>query len=239
MSNRNYNDYNNFRDFQAERSSSLINIDPELHSPRSGNLFKQLTRRFKLNKIDLTFLSLLGLASIYLIFTQPVMVCVLLSSSLFFYCLSLIVKSIPMLNRMIGIRIRFWHIASVIMALVCVLSLFNQPAQAIFMSGLESYLRGIVQTSNTNGGTTNSIDPASIGLIFNAIRGVFLLLVGVAALFAYNQAQQGNDWRPIATQIGLALGIILTVDVITFLFVGNTTGQSNAILPILRSFGIA
>ncbi|MGF1676601.1 MAG: hypothetical protein ACFCUV_23425, partial [Rivularia sp. (in: cyanobacteria)] len=73
---------------------------------------------------------------------------------------------------------------------------------------------------------TSSIDPEAITLVFNAIRGVFLLLVGVAALFAYNQAQQGNDWRPIATQAGLAIGIILTIDVITFLFIGDGTGTT-------------
>ena len=74
------------------------------------------------------------------------------------------------------------------------------PAQAIFLSGLEQFLADIAEQSSTGG--TSSIDPEAITLVFNAIRGVFLLLVGVAALFAYNQAQQGNDWRPIATQAG-------------------------------------
>jgi hypothetical protein len=41
-------------------------------------------------------------------------------------------------------------------------------------------------------------------------------LVGVAALFAYNQAQQGNDWRVIATQAGLAIGIILVIDLSSY-----------------------
>jgi hypothetical protein len=57
-----------------------------------------------------------------------------------------------------------------------------------------------------------------ITAIFNAIRAIFLILVAVAALFAYNQAQQGNDWRPIATQVGMAFGIVISIDVITRLF---------------------
>lgn len=119
------------------------------------------------------------------------------------------------------------------MALVCVLSIMNQPANAIFLSGLETFLKTIATDSG------GSVSEEAIELVFNAIRGVFLLLVGVATLFAYNQAQQGNDWRPIATQAGLAVGIILVIDVITFLFVGSGTGTPGAMIPVLRSIGIA
>lgn len=56
-----------------------------------------------------------------------------------------------------------------------------------------------------------------------------LLLVAAASLFAYNQAQQGNDWRPIVTQVGLAFSIVIAIDVITFIFVGNGTGTTSAI----------
>ncbi len=68
-----------------------------------------------------------------------------------------------------------------------------------------------------------SIDDSVITLIFNLIRGVFLLLVAAASLFAYNQAQQGNDWRPIIVQIGLAFGIVIAIDIVTFLFIGTGT----------------
>ncbi|NJL40475.1 MAG: hypothetical protein HC899_29840, partial [Leptolyngbyaceae cyanobacterium SM1_4_3] len=73
---------------------------------------------------------------------------------------------------------------------------------------------------------TNTLDANVVGLIFNLIRGVFLLLVAAAALFAYNQAQQGNDWRPIVTQVGLAFAIVIAIDVVTFIFVGNGTGTA-------------
>ena len=49
------------------------------------------------------------------------------------------------------------------------------------------------------------------------------MLVASASLFAYNQAQQGNDWRPIVTQVGLAFAIVIAIDVITFIFIGNGT----------------
>jgi hypothetical protein len=67
------------------------------------------------------------------------------------------------------------------------------------------------------------LDANVVGLTFNLIRGAFLLLVASASLFAYNQAQQGNDWRPIVTQVGLAFAIVIAIDVITFIFIGNGT----------------
>ncbi|WP_245912132.1 hypothetical protein [Brunnivagina elsteri] len=169
------------------------------------------------NAVILSFLSL-----IYVAIKEPLVVGIILSISLFFYCLNRLIAFIPYLNYFVKVKIRFWHIAGLIIGLTATLTIFEMPAQAIFLSGLEQFLTDIAQQSSTGG--TSSIDPQAITLVFNAIRGVFLLLVGVAALFAYNQAQQGNDWRPIATQAGLAIGIILTIDVITFLFIGNGTG---------------
>lgn len=174
---------------------------------------------------DINAVLSLGLGFIYAALREPLIIGIILSLSLFFYCLNRLIRLIPYLNYFVKIKIRFWHISGLIIALTATLTVFEMPAQAIFLSGLEQYLTNIAQQSSTGG--TSSIDPQAITLVFNAIRGVFLLLVGVAALFAYNQAQQGNDWRPIATQVGLAIGILLTIDVITFLFIGNGTGTTS------------
>ncbi len=90
------------------------------------------------------------------------------------------------------------------------------PAHAIFLSGMEEFITQLASDSASGG---EGISEDAIALVFNLIRAVFLLLVAAAALFAYNQAQQGNDWRPIATQVGLAFGIVLGLDVITAIFV--------------------
>jgi hypothetical protein len=164
----------------------------------------------------------LGFGLIYLTVKEPLLISIILSLSLFFYCLNRIISFIPIFGYFLKAKIRFWHIAGLIIALTATLTVFELPAQAIFLSGLEQFLTDIAEQSSSGG--TSSIDPEAITLVFNAIRGVFLLLVGVAALFAYNQAIHGNDWRPIATQAGLAIGIILTIDVITFLFIGDGTG---------------
>ena len=184
----------------------------------------RLFTNFLWTKADIRLSLVLGFGLIYLTVKEPLLISIILSISLFFYCLSRIIQLIPWLNKIVNNKIHFWHIAGLIIALTATLTVFELPAQAIFLSGLEEFLAGIAEESSTGGAST--ISPEAITLVFNAIRGVFLLLVGVAALFAYNQAQQGNDWRPIATQAGLAIGIILTIDVITFLFIGDGTGTA-------------
>ncbi|MBW4604343.1 MAG: hypothetical protein KME29_33440 [Calothrix sp. FI2-JRJ7] len=173
---------------------------------------------------DIGVTAALGLVVFYLAIKEPLLITVILLLGFLFYCLQKVITLTPFLNRLVGRKVRFWQVAGVIMGCAVTVSIYEMPAQAIFLSGLEQFLTDIAQQSSTGGAGGGAIDPQAIKLVFNAIRGVFLLLVGVAALFAYNQAQQGNDWRPIATQAGLAIGIILVIDVITFLFIGNGTG---------------
>jgi hypothetical protein len=222
---RDYYNYNHFLfSNKSKEDSAKISSDSNVYRSNSNALVATAVwRRFRWNA-DYTALCLLGLGLTYLAFREPLLVTVILSAGLFFYCLGKIISTVPILQRIVGVKIRFWHIASIIVAIAATLSIFELPAQAVFLSGLEQFLTQIVQQSSTGGAGGGAVSPEAIKLVFNAIRAIFLLLVGVAALFSYNQAQQGNDWRPIATQAGLAIGIVLTIDVITFLFIGNGTG---------------
>jgi hypothetical protein len=112
-------------------------------------------------------------------------------------------------------KLKFRQIGSIITTLLILFSIFQLPAHAVFLENLEEFVVTLAEGAGT-GVTADSIE-----LIFNLIRAIFLVLVAVAALFAYNQAQQGNDWRPIASQAAMAFGIIVALDVITFLFIGG------------------
>ena len=175
----------------------------------------------KINRADRITLIALALGLIYSTITEPLLVCFLGIGALAGMSLWRIIHSIPLLEYYLGGKVRFWHIAVAICTASAFGGLLAQPADAAFLSGLEALLKDITKEAAAAGGTSISDDV--ISLIFNMLRGIFLLLVAASALFAYNQAQQGNDWRPIATQIGLAFGIVLGLDVITFLFVGGAT----------------
>jgi len=127
--------------------------------------------------------------------------------------------SIPAIEKLLGLknRVKFWHVATGALAIAVVVNLAT-PAHAIFLSGLETFVTDLVtEAADQSGG--EGIDEGIVALIFNIFRLAFILLVIAASLFAYNQAQQGNDWRPIITQIALAIAIVIAIDVLTALFV--------------------
>jgi len=180
---------------------------------------------FKLTHVDglciLICLAVLG----YLAINQPVALAVFGCASLIFLGAWHIIRAIPIVERWVKGKVHFWHIVTAIITVTSFCSIFAQPAHAIFLSGLEQFFTELASQAQS-GGSGETVSPEVIKLIFNLIRGVFLLLVAAAALFAYNQAQQGNDWRPIVTQVGLAFAIVIAIDVVTFLFVGNGTGAA-------------
>lgn len=180
---------------------------------RQVSLRSRSSRR--LSRGDLTVIASCMGALIYFTFHDPLFVTVLGCISILFMGAWHVSRAIPLIERTLPIKIRFWHVAAVVLALTAVLSLDPAPAHAIFLTTLEQFF---INTFSTN--ANGSVDAASITLTFNLIRGVFLLLAAAAALFAYNQSQQGNDWRPIAGQVALAFGVVIGIDVITFLFVG-------------------
>ena len=192
-------------------------------------IFHKKVCKSNINRADLITVIALAIGLIYSTITEPLLVCFLGISTLAGMSLWRITQSIPILEYYLGGKVQFWHVVVAICSAAAFGDLLAQPADAAFLSGLEALLKSIAQQAAAAGGTPIGDDV--ISLIFNLLRGIFLLLVAAAALFAYNQAQQGNDWRPIATQIGLAFGIVLGLDVITFLFVGGGTATTTPTVP--------
>jgi hypothetical protein len=180
-------------------------------------------KNLKINRTDLILIFLSLAIGIYLLATKPIFVTILGCASILFLSMGYVIRTVPILEKYLGRKIRFWHIVSVIITITALLDTLATPAQAIFLSGLENFFVTLAQQSSQAGGGATTLDSNVVGLTFNLIRGAFLLLVASASLFAYNQAQQGNDWRPIVTQVGLAFAIVIAIDVITFIFIGNGT----------------
>lgn len=179
-------------------------------------------RRFSKVRVS-TFntLSLAGIGAglVYMVVRQPVFFSVFALSSVVYFTAWQMLQVLPVLDTWLGRKIKFQHVVMAISTTTLLASTI-QPAHALFLSGLETFFVDLAAQAQS-GGAGETLDESVIGLVFNLIRGVFLLLVAAAALFAYNQAQQGNDWRPIVTQVGLAFAIVIAIDVVTFIFIGN------------------
>ena len=197
----------------------------QLKMQPSRNSYSKFMKTTKSNRTDLLFILLCLAMGIYLLVTKPIFVTILGCASIVFLGIGYVMRTVPILEKYLGRKIRFWHIVATIITITALLDTFATPAHAIFLNGLENFFINLAQqSSQAGGGSTATLDANVVGLTFNLIRGSFLLLVAAASLFAYNQAQQGNDWRPIVTQVGLAFAIVIAIDVITFIFIGNGTG---------------
>ncbi|GFE69101.1 hypothetical protein [Chroococcus sp. FPU101] len=166
---------------------------------------------------DLPYVGLCSSILAYFTYTNPIFVAVLGCLCIVAMSLYNIVRAIPILEKTLSTRIRFWHVSVVILGLTIVLGQWEAPAGAVFLTGLEQLMKDLVANGSAGNG---AIEEESVTQIFILFRALFLLLIVGGALYAYNQSQQGNDWRPILTQIGIAFAVIISVDVITYIFAG-------------------
>jgi len=184
-----------------------------------------------LSAFDIGCLLILIGATFYLAHRDPLLFGVLGCMTVLLLGLWHISQAIPVVEKALHTHIHFWHVATAIITTSLLSSVLVAPAHALFLSGLEAFFVELANSSAV-GGAAENLSEDVIALVFNLIRGVFLLLVAAAALFAYNQAQQGNDWRPIVTQVGLAFAIVIAIDVVTYIFIGDGTTASTGITPI-------
>lgn len=176
---------------------------------------------------NLAFGALAAFVILYVGFRDPLLLCALSAAALIASSVWFVGHSIPALERQLRTRFKFWHVLTAIFAVGIFLDL-STPAHAVFLGGLETFVTNVVtDTAAASGG--EGIPEDVVHLVFNLFRIAFLLLVVAASLYAYNQAQQGNDWRPIVTQVSIAIAIVIAVDVLTALFYDE--GGAGAMLP--------
>ncbi len=177
---------------------------------------------FQLSYSDCVLVIVYLLMGIYFAVTDTYLVTILATVSAIFGSICYLL--VPSLEQYLGIQVKFRYVVIGIMTLTLLLAVIDVPAHAVFLARLEAYFKTLVAGAQSyNAGSGGTVDATAVSQVFNLIRGIFLLLVVGAAIFAYTQAQQGNDWRPIIYKIGMAFGLVIAVDIVTYIFVGSGT----------------
>ncbi|MDJ0903492.1 MAG: hypothetical protein QNJ55_32320 [Xenococcus sp. MO_188.B8] len=167
----------------------------------------------KIRPSDLPYTAGLAVGVVYLSINEAFFVFVLASLALVFGAMYYCAKVMPVLEETIGHRISIWHVGVLVLGLTMVLGML-QPANALFLQDLENRVTDVIA------GTGSALPADSVALIFDFLRVTFVLFVVAAGIFAFVQAQQGNDPRPIIGTIVIAFGTIMGVDVLTVLIAG-------------------
>lgn len=84
------------------------------------------------------------------------------------------------------------------------------PAQAAFFSAAQTWMN-----SALSGSTGSSNTPQVLAIIFNVLRGLFLLYVAYALVQVIKSARDGEDWQatartPLIVILSMAVGDLIT-----------------------------
>ncbi|MDJ0691470.1 MAG: hypothetical protein QNJ41_23570 [Xenococcaceae cyanobacterium MO_188.B32] len=175
--------------------------------------FSSLLKFLKIRQGDLPYATGVTAGIVYLAINDTFLVVVLASLALVFGAMYYCAKIIPFLEKTLGHRISIWHVGVLVLVPTMVIGML-EPANALFLQDLENRVTDLI------GSSSSGLTAQSVGLIFDFLRVTFVLFVVAAAIFAFVQAQQGNDPRPIIGTIVIALGTIMGVDVLTVLIAG-------------------
>ena len=177
------------------------------------NPTNSLMKYLKIRPSDLPYAAGLAAGVVYLSINEAFFVFVLASLALVFGTMYYCAKVMPILEETIGHHISIWHVGVLVLGLTMVLGML-QPANALFLQDLENRVTDVIA------GTGSALPADSVALIFDLLRVTFVLFVVAAGIFAFVQAQQGNDPRPIIGTIVIAFGTIMGIDVLTVLIAG-------------------
>ncbi|MBE9007622.1 hypothetical protein IQ259_21790 [Fortiea sp. LEGE XX443] len=154
------------------------------------------------------FLSVISLKS-------PILLFGLLIGSLIFIAIQQIGQQVNLPQR--------WRILLQILTPVLILSLFwldyfADPAQAQFFRRAEDFFKNnLTAGTTTNAAGTNT----AVSLIFNVLRGIYLLYIAVSLIGVINAVRKDEDWQSIARTPLLVVLAVTIADVLTGFIIGN------------------
>ncbi len=186
-----------------------FNPEPQRNQNYKKPYSRQFFSSFRIESKDLPFAGIGIGGGIYLGITDPVLLITILMSAAVAGSLYFISACLPLVSKKLQYRISIWHVLTLICGLTLAFSAW-EPSHALFLTGLEEAIDGLV----TAGGV-GSISTTQIDTLFTFIR-IALILVALGGGFAaWQQQQQGQSMTPIIMFVGGLFGIVLAIDILT------------------------
>lgn len=165
------------------------------------------------DKVVLTSMILITTSSIYYLFNFPLLVVLGTSISGMILAIAFLTTqafaiSISVFKLKLSWQVKPWLFWSTIVAFLIVMG-SAIPAQALLFDTAETAVTDIITAAGSN------IDTAVITGIFTFFRLIVILAFIAGIIGMAYQAMQGGDWKPIFTAMGIAMGIVMAVEVLT------------------------
>lgn len=176
---------------------------------RTTYQFTVLGQTVQIDQIQTAMLGVFACLVIYLAVRQPPIAAIFGAGIFTFAGILLLPITQKVFFQHKGLQ---WASATLMMALVVAQT---RPASAQFFNALEEAMLEVVEASDSG------IDEAVIEGIFVLIRVVVVLafIAGVVGLLV--QAFRGGDMQPIFIMIGIGMGFVIGIEIITNLILGG------------------
>jgi len=162
-----------------------------------------------IKRSDIPILGICGFGLLYFAYGEPrVMSVFAISIGTAFVTLKSIEFVLKKLfNRKSNLQVA--HYLTIALAISLCFTTLEAPSHALF-DALETAAITILDATGDSG-----IEEESIAALFTFFRLVVILAFVGGAITGVTQALQGSDWRPIANMMGIGVGLVLAVEVLT------------------------
>lgn len=198
------------------------------HAQQAYDIFtKNETRNVNKMRLILRQLRLKLIESVPFLLACAVFLSIIsLKSPLLLFCMlfgSLIAIVIHQVGQQLNLPKR-WLILCQILAAAFVLSLFwldflAYPAQAQFFGKAETFFKTTLTQGTANSGGSQQ----AVSLIFNVLRGIFLLYIAMSLVGVINAVRKDEDWQSVARTPLLVVVAVTIADVLTGFVIGDTS----------------
>lgn len=200
----------------------------KVHAQQAYNIFTK-NETINVNKMRLILkqLRLKLIESVPFLLACAVFLSIIsLKSPLLLFCMllgSLIAIVIHQVGQQLNLPKR-WLILCQILAAAFVLSVFwldvlAFPAQAQFFGKAETFFKTTLTQGTANAGGSQ----AAVSLIFNVLRGIFLLYIAMSLVGVINAVRKDEDWQSVARTPLLVVVAVTIADVLTGFVIGDTS----------------
>lgn len=107
-------------------------------------------------------------------------------------------------------------IGFLVLSIVCTVDFASAPADAQFLNNAQTWM------TSAFGGSSNSQVATMITLIFNVLRALFVIYVGISLVRIVQAARNDEDWQSMARTPIIIVMAVFIADVITGLVTGQT-----------------
>lgn len=114
------------------------------------------------------------------------------------------------------VKFKLWHFLAIALGICLCFTGFEIPSHAVIFQALEDAMTDVLTA------TGDSISEDIIAGMFTFFRVIIVLAFVTGIILAVSQGFQGNDFRPLLNAMGLGVGIVIAIEVLSNLAIGAT-----------------